>query len=213
MQLREWYEYGAAAVCALYLLIAGTFIMYTFITGTSSSAWDTTTEFIALSHCSRPSNKLSGTCAGIASMNTLAQPMRIAVRSKPANTGADTPNSAEQLELLFGRINRWPRQTLKSDSECGNDDGRNTNDDRLEFGIKYGSFKDADSVESGTSAASSNLEGATVVNSSSAIAPSPGTRGVSQSPPLLPTEGTEGGFFLASSHSKSKDHFANVNYR
>src|SRR5690606_35888693 len=120
-----------------------------------------------LSHSSRPSNKLSGTCAGIASMDTLAQPIRIAV-SKPADAGTTAPNPAERLELLFGRTKRRHRYRLKFDGEYGEDEGGNPEDDRLEFCMEYGVFRGADSTEPGTSTPSCNLQGITAVNSPSA---------------------------------------------
>ena len=71
----------AIIVLFIYSLIAIMYVVYsTCYTKTTSSAWESITEFIAVAVNSRPSSVLGNTGAGIGTLGVLKQPVKIGVR-------------------------------------------------------------------------------------------------------------------------------------
>ncbi|KAE8441931.1 hypothetical protein EG329_004139 [Mollisiaceae sp. DMI_Dod_QoI] len=67
-------------VLLIYSLIAISYIIYTiFFAKTTSSSWESITELVALAMNSKPSSAMQNTGAGIATLSTLKQPIRIRV--------------------------------------------------------------------------------------------------------------------------------------
>lgn len=76
------------AYCALVL----GHIIYSTISGISSTAWDSTAEFVALTMNSSPTEVLQNTCAGIVGLTALKTPVRVLATTQG------------HLELVFGEI-------------------------------------------------------------------------------------------------------------
>ncbi|KAL9116591.1 MAG: hypothetical protein Q9187_006883 [Circinaria calcarea] len=86
----------ALVVMLVYCIIASSHILYSLISGISSTAWDSTAEVVALAMNSSPTTHLQNTCAGIVGVKTFRTPVRIL---------AAESNGAKQeghLELVFG---------------------------------------------------------------------------------------------------------------
>lgn len=76
------------AYCALVL----GHLIYSAVSGVSSTAWDSTAELVALAMNSSPTKTLQNTCAGIIGRKALMTPVRVL---------ATTPG---HLELVFGDV-------------------------------------------------------------------------------------------------------------
>ncbi len=90
----------ALAVMLVYVTLAFAHILYLGISGISSSAWDSTTEIVALAMNSTPTKYLQNTCAGILGIRTFQTRVRILATNN--NLGQD-----EHLELVFGEDSEW----------------------------------------------------------------------------------------------------------
>lgn len=80
----------------VYCIIAFSHILYSLISGISSTAWDSTAEVIALAMNSSPTHHLQNTCAGIIGVKTFRTPVRV-LATKPNDEIAEG-----HLELVFG---------------------------------------------------------------------------------------------------------------
>lgn len=76
------------AYCALVL----GHIIYSTISGVSSTAWDSTAELVALAMNSSPTEVLQNTCAGIIGSTALKTPVRVLATTQG------------HLELVFGEL-------------------------------------------------------------------------------------------------------------
>ena len=86
----------ALVVMLVYCIIAFSHILYSLVSGISSTAWDSTAEVVALAMNSSPTDHLQNTCAGIIGVKTFRTPVRIL---------ASKMNDAKEeghLELVFG---------------------------------------------------------------------------------------------------------------
>lgn len=76
------------AYCALVL----GHIIYSAVSGVSSTAWDSTAEFVALTMNSSPTEILQNTCAGIIGLAALKSSVRVLATTQG------------HLELVFGEV-------------------------------------------------------------------------------------------------------------
>lgn len=83
------------AYCALVL----GHIIYSAFSGVSSTAWDSTTELVALTMNSSPTHILQNTCAGIVGWKALKTPVRVLATTQG------------HLELVFGEVKDPNAQT------------------------------------------------------------------------------------------------------
>ena len=84
-------------ILLIYCFITIIHVLYSLLSGVSSTSWDSISEFMVLAVNSSPTDKLRNTCAGIISMNVFKLPVRV-LRSK------DEPDDDEHLELVFGSV-------------------------------------------------------------------------------------------------------------
>lgn len=82
----------AVTVMLAYCVLVLGHIIYSTISGVSSTAWDSTAEFVALAMNSSPTEILQNTCAGIVGLKALKTPVRI-LATAPGH-----------LELVFGEF-------------------------------------------------------------------------------------------------------------
>jgi hypothetical protein len=95
------------AILILYCIVAIAHIVYSVISGISSTAWDSISELVALSINSRPSIELQNTCVGIRTTAIFEHKVRIA-STNGVPFGESVPQSKDlfepvgcHLELLF----------------------------------------------------------------------------------------------------------------
>lgn len=116
---RSGYGYGPNAfavkvslgILIVYCIVAVAHIVYSIITGTSSAAWDSISEIVALALNSRHAPELQNTCAGIQSAHVFAHRVRIASTNGTISRETDNGQSSVEgaaseaggrhLELLF----------------------------------------------------------------------------------------------------------------
>lgn len=99
-------------------------IVYSAISGVSSTAWDSTAELVALAMNSSPTETLRNTCAGITGRQALNTPVRVLA------------TSPGHLELVFGEVTDPYVQTsrLVMNEKYGNrTDGDGNEDEELEL--------------------------------------------------------------------------------
>ena len=105
------------AVCILltYCMVAFAHVLYTGITGVSSTCWDFISEVTALAVNSQPTVLLRNTCAGITELNIFKLPVRVLARRD------DQQSDGEHLELVFGDIGEKTTQytTIKANRGYG----------------------------------------------------------------------------------------------
>lgn len=77
------------AVVILYLLLAGTYLVCTLITGYAATSWDSVAELVALALNSQRPNTLVNTSVGIDTLETFRKPVHIRV------------NQEDSLEVVF----------------------------------------------------------------------------------------------------------------
>ena len=82
-------------------------VIYSAISGVSSTAWDSTAELVALAMNSSPTEILQNTCAGIIGRKALKTPVRIL---------ATTPG---HLELVFGAVQNAQTSELVMNKKYG----------------------------------------------------------------------------------------------
>lgn len=85
----------AIGVLTLYCIIALAHVIYSGITGISSTCWDSITEVTTLAMNSTPTKTLRNTCAGITELHIFQLPVRMFARP-------DDEGDGEHLELVFG---------------------------------------------------------------------------------------------------------------
>lgn len=95
-------------------------IIYSTISGISSTAWDSTTEFVALTMNSSPTKILQNTCAGIIGSTALKTPVRVLATTQG------------HLELVFGELKDPNAQasSLVMNEKYGKLDCENENEDK-----------------------------------------------------------------------------------
>ena len=112
-------------VMLLYCALVLGHIIYSAISGISSTAWDSTAEFVALAMNSSPTKILQNTCAGIVGRRALQTPVRVL---------ATTPG---HLELVFGEAKDQNAQIseLVPNEKYGkvHDSEDDSEDEELEF--------------------------------------------------------------------------------
>ncbi|KAI4239729.1 MAG: hypothetical protein L6R40_005474 [Gallowayella cf. fulva] len=91
-----------AAVLLLYCALVSAHVVYTLISGVSSTSWDSITEMVALAVNSSPTIHLRNTCAGVAQMGVFALPVRVLV-CKDAGGGGGGEDD-DHLEMVFGSV-------------------------------------------------------------------------------------------------------------
>lgn len=77
------------AVVILYLLLAGTYLVCTLVTGYAATSWDSVAELVALALNSQRPNTLVNTSVGIDTLETFRKPVHIRV------------NQEDSLEVVF----------------------------------------------------------------------------------------------------------------
>ena len=82
----------AIAVMLAYCALVLGHVIYSIVSGVSSTAWDSTAEFVALTMNSSPTEILQNTCAGIIGSTALKTPVRVLATTQG------------HLELVFGEI-------------------------------------------------------------------------------------------------------------
>lgn len=82
----------AIAVMLVYCILALAHIIYSAISGVSSTAWDSVAEMLALAMNSSPTESLHNTCAGIVGKKAYQANVRV------------LKTSEKHLELVFGKI-------------------------------------------------------------------------------------------------------------
>lgn len=80
----------------IYCIIAFSHILYSLISGISSTAWDSTAEVVALAMNSSPTHHLQNTCAGIIGVRIFRT--RVRALAAKMNDGKEDGH----LELVFG---------------------------------------------------------------------------------------------------------------
>lgn len=101
-----------------YCILVSAHVLYSLISGISSTAWDSFAEFVALAMNSSPTELLQNTCAGIVGKSVFKTPVKIRITTK------------NHLELVFG------------DSK-----DRDLNVSRLATNEKYGTLMSGDDCE------------------------------------------------------------------
>ena len=93
----------------LYCVLAFLHVVYSVVTGISSTAWDSSAEVVALAMNSTPTAHLKNTSGGIIDAKTFKTPVRVLATKGIGGT-------EEHLELGFGqdhqRDGRWERLGL-----------------------------------------------------------------------------------------------------
>lgn len=79
----------ALAILSFYLTYILVFVAYTFLSGVSSSSWDSIAKLTTIAMLSTPPEKLRNTAAGIETVKLFSQPVSIQVNEK------------QNLELVF----------------------------------------------------------------------------------------------------------------
>ena len=87
----------AIGLLLAYCFVAVAHILYTGISGISSTCWDSIGEVTALAMNSTPTVLLRNTCAGITELNIFKLPVRVLAF-------ADAEGDGEHLELVFGNL-------------------------------------------------------------------------------------------------------------
>lgn len=82
----------AIAVMVTYCVLALAHLLYSAISGVSSTAWDSTAELVALAMNSSPTEALHNTCAGIIGKRAYQTNVRV------------MKTSEKHLELVFGEV-------------------------------------------------------------------------------------------------------------
>lgn len=82
----------AIAVMLTYCFLVLAHLLYSAISGVSSTAWDSTAEMVALAMNSSPTEALHNTCAGIIGKNAYQTHVRV------------MKTSEKHLELVFGEV-------------------------------------------------------------------------------------------------------------
>lgn len=82
----------AITVMLAYCVLVLGHIIYSILSGISSSAWDSTAEFVALTMNSSPTEILQNTCAGIIGLKAFKTPVRVLATTQG------------HLELVFGEV-------------------------------------------------------------------------------------------------------------
>lgn len=80
-----------------YCVVAIAHILYSGISGISSTCWDSIAEVTALAVNTTPTRALRNTCAGITEMNIFKLPVRVLAMR-------DAEGDGEHLELVFGNV-------------------------------------------------------------------------------------------------------------
>ena len=76
-------------VVTAYILAIVAYLLYTLITGTTATSWDTVAELVTLALHSKRPESLRGTSVGIDTLQTFRQPLNIRV------------NREDELEIVF----------------------------------------------------------------------------------------------------------------
>lgn len=109
----------AITVMLAYCALVFGHVVYSAISGVSSTAWDSAAELVALAMNSSPTEILRNTCAGIAGRQALNTPVRVFA------------TSPGHLELVFGKVTDPNAQNsrLVMNEKYGNRTGGDDNED------------------------------------------------------------------------------------
>lgn len=111
----------AITVMLAYCVLVFGHIIYSAVSGVSSTAWDSSAELVALAMNSSPTETLQNTCAGIVGRQALKTPVRV-LATDPGH-----------LELVFGEVKNPNAQTseLMMNEKYGKltDEGHNDDED------------------------------------------------------------------------------------
>lgn len=102
----------AIAILTTYCILASAHLLYSGISGVSSTCWDSIAEVTALAMNSNPTAALRNTCAGITELHIFQLPVRIL-------TFRDAEGDGEHLELVFGNADEEPTNLIKANRTYG----------------------------------------------------------------------------------------------
>ena len=110
-----WYassfsEYLAIAVVLIYMILALAHTIWVLITGVTSSSWDTVTELLALALRSPIPDALEGSGAGIESLGTYRQMVRLRIQGKEGDEKVVMVLDGEKRDETNGVNGREARQ-------------------------------------------------------------------------------------------------------